>query len=122
VLAVSCWKAIALCTNIFYYHRLSLASVRPQAARWASGWFWCPSLARDRRPDGALRFRQDPRPRHPEAIEAILLNGAKVEPSIAVLKPISAAISIGSGGPFGAEGPIIMTAERSVRWLRNGCT
>jgi H+/Cl- antiporter ClcA len=45
----------------------------------------------------------------PEAIEAILLNGAKVNPSIAILKPISAAISIGSGGPFGAEGPIIMT-------------
>ena len=45
----------------------------------------------------------------PEAIEAILLNGARVEPKIAILKPISAAISIGSGGPFGAEGPIIMT-------------
>ncbi len=45
----------------------------------------------------------------PEAIEAILLNGAKVQPSIALLKPISAAIAIGSGGPFGAEGPIIMT-------------
>src|SRR5437016_4696471 len=45
----------------------------------------------------------------PEAIEAILLRGAKVEPKVAVLKPVSAAISIGSGGPFGAEGPIIMT-------------
>jgi H+/Cl- antiporter ClcA len=45
----------------------------------------------------------------PEAIEAILLKGSKVEPKVAVLKPISSAISIGSGGPFGAEGPIIMT-------------
>src|SRR5205085_6172689 len=45
----------------------------------------------------------------PEAIEAILLRGAKVEPRVAVLKPVSAAIAIGSGGPFGAEGPIIMT-------------
>jgi H+/Cl- antiporter ClcA len=45
----------------------------------------------------------------PEAIEAILLHRAKVDPKIAVLKPISAAIAIGSGGPFGAEGPIIMT-------------
>jgi H+/Cl- antiporter ClcA len=45
----------------------------------------------------------------PEAIEAILLRGAKVEPRLAVLKPVSAAIAIGSGGPFGAEGPIIMT-------------
>jgi len=45
----------------------------------------------------------------PEAIEAILLGGSKVQPRVAVLKPISAAISIGTGGPFGAEGPIIMT-------------
>ena len=45
----------------------------------------------------------------PEAIEAILLNGSKVQPKIALLKPLSSAISIGSGGPFGAEGPIIMT-------------
>src|SRR5579885_1857322 len=45
----------------------------------------------------------------PEAIEAILINGSKVDPKVAILKPISSAISIGSGGPFGAEGPIIMT-------------
>src|SRR5437660_12211764 len=45
----------------------------------------------------------------PEAIEAILLNGSRVEPKVALLKPLSSAISIGSGGPFGAEGPIIMT-------------
>ncbi|HEU4611158.1 MAG TPA: chloride channel protein [Kofleriaceae bacterium] len=45
----------------------------------------------------------------PEALESIMLNGSRVDPKVAVLKPISAAISIGSGGPFGAEGPIIMT-------------
>jgi len=45
----------------------------------------------------------------PEAIEAILLKGGQVEPRVAFLKPLSSAISIGSGGPFGAEGPIIMT-------------
>jgi len=45
----------------------------------------------------------------PEAIEAILLGGSKVEPRVAVLKPVSSAIAIGTGGPFGAEGPIIMT-------------
>src|SRR6266699_804080 len=45
----------------------------------------------------------------PEAIEAILINGSKAEPKVAFLKPLSSAISIGSGGPFGAEGPIIMT-------------
>jgi len=46
----------------------------------------------------------------PEAIEAILIHGAKVDGKVAVFKPLSAAIAIGSGGPFGAEGPIIMTA------------
>jgi H+/Cl- antiporter ClcA len=45
----------------------------------------------------------------PEAIEAILIRGSRVEPRVALLKPLSSAISIGSGGPFGAEGPIIMT-------------
>jgi len=45
----------------------------------------------------------------PEAIESILMSGSRVRPRLAVLKPVSAAISIGSGGPFGAEGPIIMT-------------
>ncbi len=45
----------------------------------------------------------------PEAIEAILIGGSRMSPKVAVLKPLSSAISIGSGGPFGAEGPIIMT-------------
>jgi H+/Cl- antiporter ClcA len=45
----------------------------------------------------------------PEAIEAILMNGSRIQPRVALLKPLSSAISIGSGGPFGAEGPIIMT-------------
>ena len=45
----------------------------------------------------------------PEAIEAILIGRSRVEPKVAVLKPVSAAVSIGTGGPFGAEGPIIMT-------------
>jgi chloride channel protein, CIC family len=45
----------------------------------------------------------------PEALESILINGSRVEPRLAILKPLSAAISIGSGGPFGAEGPIIVT-------------
>jgi len=45
----------------------------------------------------------------PEALEAILIRGSRIQPRVALLKPISSAISIGSGGPFGAEGPIIMT-------------
>jgi chloride channel protein, CIC family len=45
----------------------------------------------------------------PEALEAILLGRSRVQTKVAILKPLSAAISIGTGGPFGAEGPIIMT-------------
>jgi H+/Cl- antiporter ClcA/CBS domain-containing protein len=45
----------------------------------------------------------------PEAIEAILIGQSRMQPRVAILKPLSSAISIGSGGPFGAEGPIIMT-------------
>jgi len=45
----------------------------------------------------------------PEALEAILLGRSLISPKVALLKPISSAISIGTGGPFGAEGPIIMT-------------
>ena len=45
----------------------------------------------------------------PEAIEAILIGGSRMSAKVAVLKPLSSAISIGTGGPFGAEGPIIMT-------------
>jgi H+/Cl- antiporter ClcA len=45
----------------------------------------------------------------PEALEAILIGQSRMQPKVAVLKPLSSAISIGSGGPFGAEGPIIMT-------------
>src|SRR3982750_1543401 len=45
----------------------------------------------------------------PEAMEAVLLSRKKIEPRVAILKPISAAIAIGTGGPFGAEGPIIQT-------------
>src|SRR6185312_4574550 len=45
----------------------------------------------------------------PEALDAILLGRSLMQPRVAILKPISSAISIGTGGPFGAEGPIIMT-------------
>nr|WP_238292019.1 chloride channel protein [Caballeronia novacaledonica] len=45
----------------------------------------------------------------PEAIEAILFGKSRMSPKVAILKPLSSGIVIGSGGPFGAEGPIIMT-------------
>jgi CIC family chloride channel protein len=101
---------IAFFTNLFFFQRLSLAPVSPAAhamGPWAIlvpvvGCLIIGAMARY----GSERIRG-----HgiPEALEAILLRGSRVEPRVALLKPISSAISIGSGGPFGAEGPIIMT-------------
>jgi H+/Cl- antiporter ClcA len=45
----------------------------------------------------------------PEAMEAVMFNRSRIQPRVAILKPLSAAIAIGTGGPFGAEGPIIQT-------------
>jgi CIC family chloride channel protein len=110
-LAVLLLRAIALATNAFYYHRLSLALVGP-AGSPLSPWIMplVPVVG------GLLvglmaHYGSDKIRGHgiPEAIEAILLRGARVDPKVALLKPLSAAIAIGSGGPFGAEGPIIMT-------------
>jgi H+/Cl- antiporter ClcA len=98
-------------TNLFYYHRLSLAMVGP-AGSPLSPWIMplVPIIG------GLLvgfiaHYGSDKIRGHgiPEAIEAILLRGARIDPLVAILKPLSAAIAIGSGGPFGAEGPIIMT-------------
>jgi len=111
-LAVLLLRAIALATNAFYYHRLSIAMVGP-AGSPLSPWIMpvIPVVG------GLLvglmaHYGSDKIRGHgfPEAIEAIPLRGARVDPKVALLKPISAAIAIGSGGPFGAEGPIIMTA------------
>lgn len=112
--SVLAWALLHLiygATNMFYFHRWSWHYARPGANHL--GWLalFVPIV-------GGLivgvmaRYGSDKIRGHgmPEAIESILMNGAKIHPNIAVLKPISAAIAIGSGGPFGAEGPIIMTA------------
>jgi CIC family chloride channel protein len=109
-LAVLLLRLIALSTNLFYYHRFSLVFVSPAGSSLGHWMVIIPVI-------GGLivgfmaRFGSDKIRGHgiPEAIEAILLHRARIDPKIAMLKPISAAIAIGSGGPFGAEGPIIMT-------------
>jgi chloride channel protein, CIC family len=109
-LAVLLLRLIALSTNLFYYHRFSLAPASPAGSPLGHWMVVVPVIG------GLLvglmaRFGSDKIRGHgiPEAMEAILLNRARVDPKIALLKPVSAAIAIGSGGPFGAEGPIIMT-------------
>jgi H+/Cl- antiporter ClcA len=108
--AVALLKLINFFTNVFFFHRFSTAVAHPGDAHLGLWIVFVPVI-------GGLivgliaRFGSDKIRGHgiPEAIEAILQRGAKVEPKLAVLKPVSAAIAIGSGGPFGAEGPIIMT-------------
>jgi H+/Cl- antiporter ClcA len=111
LLAVFLLRAIAFSTNLFYYHRLSLAPVGP-AGSPLSPWIMPLVPVAGGLVVGVMaRYGSDKIRGHgiPEAIEAILLRGARVDPKVAVLKPLSAAVAIGSGGPFGAEGPIIMT-------------
>ena len=110
VVALALLRLIGFFTNLFFYHRIAAALVSPSGN--ALGWtevlvptgaaFIVGFMARY----GSERIRG-----HgiPEAIESILVCGSRIEPKVAILKPLSSAISIGSGGPFGAEGPIIMT-------------
>ncbi len=98
-------------TNLFYYQRLSWQFVSP--AQNTLHWFAIAVPIVGGVIIGLMaRFGSDKIRGHgmPEAIEAILVNGALISPRVAVFKPLSAAVAIGSGGPFGAEGPIIMTA------------
>ena len=106
VLALLLLRLIGLFTNLFYFGRWSTAMVSPVGNHLGIYAVFVPVV-------GALvigvmaRYGSERiRGRGiPEAIDAILINGSRVEPKVAILKPVSSAISIGSGGPFGAEGP-----------------
>ena len=123
-LAVLLLSAIALATNAFYYHRLSLALVGPAGSPLSPWIMPFVPVAGGLLVGLMAHYGSDKIRGHgiPEAIEAILLHGARVDPKVAVLKPLSAAIAIGSGGPFGAEGPIIMTGgafgSLVAQWLK----
>jgi H+/Cl- antiporter ClcA len=103
-------KLIGFFTNVFYYHRFSTVFASPAGNHLGVYAIAVPVV-------GSLivglmaRFGSEQIRGHgiPEAIESILMNGSRIRPRLAILKPLSAVISIGSGGPFGAEGPIIMT-------------
>lgn len=111
--AVLAWTLLRLIdgfTNLFYFQRFSFSHVSPADNTLGIWSVFVPIV-------GGLilgimaRWGTSQIRGHgiPEAIEAIMINGSRIGPRVAVLKPISSAISIGSGGPFGAEGPIIMT-------------
>jgi len=103
-------RLIGLVTNLAYFHRGSLSFASPAAHHlgWpavfvpVAGGLLVGLMARFGSP--AIRGHGIP-----EAMEQVLLNGSRIPPRLILLKPLSAAIAIGTGGPFGAEGPIIAT-------------
>ena len=113
VSAVAAWvllELIALFTNLFYFHTWSFVDRDP----WQAKQHWWLALV----PVvgglivGLMARYLSPRVRGhgmPEAVETIVFGKGKVQPRVAVLKPLATAVSIGSGGPFGAEGPVIIT-------------
>ena len=104
-------RLIGLITNLVFYQRASTALIAPGAVRHDAALVLLAPIAGGLIVGLMARFGSEKIRGHgmPEAIEAILTGGSRVQPRVALLKPISAAISIGTGGPFGAEGPIIMT-------------
>ena len=102
--------AIRLFTNLFFYQTISLADRSPADNHLGLIVILVPAI-------GGLivgliaRYGSEKIRGHgiPEAIEAILFGKSRMSAKIAILKPLSSGIAIGSGGPFGAEGPVIMT-------------
>ena len=112
--AVLAWLLLHLiyaATNLFYFGRLSWQFVSPATNHLH--WFAALVPVIGGLIIGVMaRYGSDKIRGHgiPEALEAILMRGARIDGRVAFFKPLSAAVAIGSGGPFGAEGPIIMTA------------
>ncbi len=110
VVAVVLLKLIAWFTNLFFYLQFSFTPRTPAGSPLGLWMIVVPVI-------GGLiiglmaRYGSEKIRGHgiPEALEAILFGKSVMSLKVAILKPLSSAISIGSGGPFGAEGPIIMT-------------
>ncbi len=110
IIAYLLYNLIGFFTNLFFFHRLSFAFVSPRNNHLGLWVILTPVIG------GIIvgimaRYGSDKIRGHgiPEAMEAVLVNRSRIEPKVAILKPLSAALAIGTGGPFGAEGPIIQT-------------
>ncbi len=110
IIAYLLYNLIGLFTNIAFFHRFSFAFSSPRFSHLGPWVIVIPVFG------GVIvglmaRFGSQKIRGHgiPEAMEAVLVNRSRIEPKVALLKPVSAAIAIGTGGPFGAEGPIIQT-------------
>ena len=104
------YDLIGLFTNLAYYHAWSFHFRSPENTPFHYWIIVIPVI-------GGLivgfmaKYGSDKIKGHgiPEAMEAVLTTRSRIEAKVAILKPLSAAIAIGTGGPFGAEGPIIQT-------------
>jgi H+/Cl- antiporter ClcA/predicted transcriptional regulator len=103
-------KLLHFFTNLFFFHTLSLAERSP-ADNHLGYWVIAVPVLGGLIVGVMARFGSEKIRGHgiPEAIEAILFGKSRMSAKVALLKPLASGIVIGSGGPFGAEGPIIMT-------------
>ena len=110
IVAYILYKLIGLFTNLFFFHEFStrFLSVGGHHLGW---WVILVPVIGGLIVGVMAKYGSSKIKGHgiPEAMEAVLANRSRIEPKVAILKPISAAIAIGTGGPFGAEGPIIQT-------------
>ena len=109
-IALALLRLIGFFTNLFFFQRIGSALVSP-VGNTLGGWEILVPTGAAMIVGLMARYGSERIRGHgiPEAIEAILINGSRIAPKVAILKPLASALSIGSGGPFGAEGPIIMT-------------
>ena len=110
LIAYVLYNLIGLITNIAFYHQFSTHFRSPEANH-LGGWVILLPVAGGLIVGFMAKFGSSKIKGHgiPEAMEAVLTSRSRIEAKVAILKPISAAIAIGTGGPFGAEGPIIQT-------------
>jgi chloride channel protein, CIC family len=104
------YKLIGLFTNLFFFHEWS-TTFRSVGGHHLGWWVILVPVVGGLIVGLMAKYGSSKIKGHgiPEAMEAVLVNRSRIEPKVALLKPISAAIAIGTGGPFGAEGPIIQT-------------
>ncbi len=104
------YKLIGLFTNLFFFHRWS-ADFTSARFHHLGPWVILVPVIGGIIVGIMAKYGTSKIKGHgiPEAMEAVLVNRSRIAPRVAILKPISAAIAIGTGGPFGAEGPIIQT-------------